>query len=128
MAAVSRVARWAHLILATVFLAGVVVQFFLAGLAISGETSFDAHAGVGWIVQLVAIVIFLVALVARLGWAGIGLSLLLAVLVIVQTALPNADSGWVAALHPVNALVLFVLAHVIVRRDRAIIASPAAAV
>ena len=69
------------------------------------------------------------ALIARAGRQSIGISLGLLVLYIVQTALPAAKASIpaIAALHPVNAMVLFALAVWYARRAwRAGSAAPAA--
>ena len=58
----------------------------------------------------------LVALVAWLPRADLGLSLLMALFGTAQIALASAD-GWAGGLHPLGALLVLVLAAAIVRRD-----------
>ena len=117
MAGVRRAARYAHIGLLGLFLVGVVVQFFLAGLAAFGETDWDLHETLGFTaVHLVSLLVFVAALVGWIGRNAILANLLIPVLTTLQVALPEAD-GWIAALHPVNALVMFVVGHVLLRRS-----------
>ena len=102
-----------HVAAALLFVAAIVVQVFLAGAAIAnlgGSGDFGTHIefgytgiGVAWLVLLVT------ALIARRPRIEVGITLLLLLLYIVQTILPSfkASASWVAALHPVNALLLF---------------------
>ena len=118
--------RWIHIGAAWLFAAGVLVQGYLAGQALTqlgGAGDFEAHRSFGYSVMgILALAVLVSALVVRLPRRHVGLSVLLFVLYIVQTALPNARDGTpaIAALHPVNAMVLFVLAVVIGWRARAI--------
>jgi Family of unknown function (DUF6220) len=95
------------------FVAAIVVQVFLAGAAIAqlgGSNDFSTHRDFGYtVVGLAALAVVATAVVARMGRQSILISIGLLVLYIVQTILPNV-TGVVAALHPVNALLLFALA------------------
>jgi hypothetical protein len=102
------------------FLIGIAVQFFLAGLALFGETDWDAHEELGFtLMHLLSLLAFVIALIGWLprGWMDIGLSFLVFGLTTLQVALPSIDTGWIAAFHPLLALVLFLLAHQISNRD-----------
>jgi hypothetical protein len=116
-------ARWLHTWLAWLFVAAVFVQVFLAGLAIFDATAdFSLHIGFGYsVIGLLALGILLAAVVARVGRTAIALSLLLFILYLIQTALPQARTSLpvLAALHPVNALVMFGLGVTIARRGSA---------
>jgi hypothetical protein len=118
--------RWIHVGAAWLFAAGVLVQGYLAGQALTqlgGTGNFEAHASFGYTVMgLLALVVLVAALVGRLPRRQVGLSVLLFVLYVVQSSLPEArtSSPAIAALHPVNAMVLLVLAAVIGWRARAI--------
>lgn len=106
--------RQVHAWLAWAFVAAIVVQVFLAGLAIpqlGGNGSFETHAGFGYAIGLVALALVIAAVAARAGQRRILQALGLLGLYIVQTILPNLDPGlsFAAALHPLNAMVLFVL-------------------
>ena len=91
---------------------GVVVQVFLAGLGIFGAESFDAHKGFGWIVHTAAIVLFLLALLGPRTGRAIGLGFGLLALMTIQIFFVDAreDAPYVAALHPVFALLVLGLA------------------
>ena len=54
--------------LAVLFLLGVVVQFFLAGLYVFGGTSIDSHRMLGFILMASALAMLVIAVVGRLPW------------------------------------------------------------
>ena len=118
--------RWIHIGAAWLFAAGVLVQGYLAGQALrelGGSGDFEAHRSIGYSVMgILALVVLVAALVGRMPRRHIGLSVLLFVLYVVQTSLPAArdSSPAVAALHPVNAMVLLGLAILIGVRARRI--------
>ena len=104
--------RQVHAWVAWVFVASIVIQVFLAGLAIpqlGGNGNFGTHQGFGYSIGLVALALVLTAVAARAGRRRILQSVGLLVLYVVQTILPNLDPGLsvAAALHPVGALLLF---------------------
>lgn len=101
---ISQIHQW----LARTFLAGLLLQFYLASTPIFGAGSFQPHRMLGSALTLIAFLFPLLALVGRLGRQRIGFSILLVVLVIVQMMLPSLRGAapWIAALHPINALVL----------------------
>jgi hypothetical protein len=105
-----------HAAAAWLFLASIVIQVFLAGAAIKqlgGSDSFASHIDFGYTwVGLAALAVVVTAVVARAGRREILISLGLLALYIVQTLLPAARGSIpaIAALHPVNAMVLFGLA------------------
>lgn len=103
--------------LAWMYLALVVFQVFLAGAGIFGAASFQNHIEVGYFLAFFGPLIVLVA--AGLARAGrlVGLSALLLLLGVVQSILPwlGTDAPYLAALHPVNALVIAFLALTIAR-------------
>ncbi|GIW19714.1 MAG: hypothetical protein KatS3mg065_0010 [Chloroflexota bacterium] len=110
---VRQAARRLHRWVAWLFVAAVLGQIFLAGLAMFGAAdSFALHDAFGsTVVGVVALAVLLVAVVGRLGSTGVGLSFLLLVLTVVQTMLPQARGSLpvVAALHPLNAVALVAL-------------------
>ena len=109
-----RAARLGYRILAGLFVAGAVVQFFLAGLGVFGTgEAFGVHAKVGTILAYASVVLFVLAGALALGGRearrGAGLAALLVVLMVVQYGLVELFSGAVpalAALHPVNGLLV----------------------
>ena len=111
-----------HAIVAWAFVITIVVQVFYAGAAITalgGSGSFATHIGFGYtVVGIAAAAVLVTALVARRPRREVGISAGLLALYIVQTSLPYAKGSlpWVAALHPVNALLLFALAAWYARR------------
>ncbi len=98
-----------HQWLVRIFMAGLVLQFYLAGASIFGVgLSFAPHRMLGFALTIVAILFLVLALLGRLERKLIGFSILLVSLTIVQAILPSlrGNAPWIAALHPVNALAL----------------------
>lgn len=108
--------RQLHAIAAWVFVGTIVVQVFLAGAAIAnlgGSGNFATHIDFGYTaVGLASLAVLLTAAAARLPRRETGITLGLLVLYIIQTALPafRTSVPMAAALHPVNAMLLFGLA------------------
>ena len=113
--------------LTVLFLLGVVVQFFLAGLYVFGGTSIETHRVLGLILALAALILIILALVARLPRKTVLLTVLLLGLSILQSVLANIDINEVEALHPVNALVIAFVAYALMQRSRNYLASKMAA-
>ena len=116
-------ARRAHVAAAWLFAAGVLVQGYLAGAAmgqLGGSGDFSTHQAVGYTLGIVGLAVLLLAVIGRFTRSQIGGSGLLLILYVVQTSLPflRADTPAIAALHPVNAMVLLVLAIIIAVRGR----------
>jgi uncharacterized protein DUF6220 len=105
-----------HAAAAALFVVAIVVQVFLAGAALAnlgGSGNFSTHIefGYSW-VGLAALALLLTALASRRPRRDVLITVGILVLYIVQTLLPSVRTSapWIAALHPVNALVLFALA------------------
>lgn len=93
------------LVLALLTIAGIVVQIFLAGLALFDNASRWAdHKTFGMMLGPLVILLTLAVLLARPSRSLAGMGVALLVLYIVQINLPNASPGWVAALHPLVGL------------------------
>jgi hypothetical protein len=107
--------------LAWVVLVGLLLQFYLVGLALFGVISFEFHRTLGYLLAVPIFLLLVLALAGGLGRRLVGLSALLVVLTIVQATLPSLRFSvpLVAALHPVNALALMGLSAAIVRQSRA---------
>jgi lysylphosphatidylglycerol synthetase-like protein (DUF2156 family) len=108
--------------LAWLFVAGAVIQFFLAGLGVFGAASFGPHMTVGkllWLASLILLVLAaILALSGGLSRGRVGLAALLFVLMVVQWSLIEAFSKGapaLAALHPVNGLLVLSVAFALAR-------------
>ena len=110
--------RQVHAGVAWLLVGSIVVQVWLAGIAIpqlGGTGSFETHRNVGYMVGLVALILVLTALPTGLGRRRILQSLGILGLYIVQSSLPYIGANAIEALHPVNAVVMFVVALVYAR-------------
>ena len=118
----TRAARYAYVVLAWAFVAGVIVQVFLIGMALFDGAGFaEAHVNLGWILHLAPILVLLAAALSRAGrrhwrWA-LALAAVVFVVPILATPALRADLPALAALHPVGALVTFWLAVVVARNS-----------
>jgi hypothetical protein len=106
------VIRRIHLFVAWAFVAALVVQVFLAGLGVFESASkFEAHAGWGFTIGLIPLVLLVLAGAGQLGQRQVLYAAALFGLFIVQSILVamRSSAPVVAALHPVNGfLILFV--------------------
>lgn len=116
-ASVDRVYRY----LTGIYVVALVVLIYLAGEGIFGDhsakiadaKSLDPHRGLGSILGLVAVVLFLLAVAARVNRATVIGTLVLAVLALVaQPALAGGGESnkWVGGFHIVDGIAIFVLA------------------
>jgi hypothetical protein len=122
--------RQIRLGLIAVFLAGVVVQFYLAGRGVfRASSNFDAHKTVGDILHPLSFVIFIasVAIPATRNRVDIGLGFALFVLMTIQAILGDFKHPELGALHPVNGLLVLGAAAGIFSRDRRLTAASRAA-
>jgi len=108
----AQVSRRAYLVVAWLFLAGVAAQVFLAGLSIfAGSSWWTTHKVAAHITEYLPILLIPLALLGRLPGSTVLLSGLLFLLFALQYAFIEiaAATGlsWLAAFHPVNALVIF---------------------
>lgn len=110
-------ARRVYLWSAWLFIASVVVQVFLIGLYLFANADLELHGNFGLVPFALSIAVLAAAFAARLPrrsklWAGA-----LFVATFVQMALPSLKESLpvVAALHPVNALLMFWLAVMLLR-------------
>ncbi len=106
-----RISRIAYLVLACLFAVGILAQVFLVGLSLlGGRPSWSAHFGLGHTLGILPILMIILAYLGKaprplkpLTWVGFATYILLAdVVVFLRGSLP-----FVAALHPVLAIVLF---------------------
>lgn len=121
----TKVARQVHAGVAWLLVASIVVQVWLAGTAIpqlGGSGSFATHRDFGYLIGLITLVLLVTALPTGLGRRRILQSLGIFGLYIVQSSLPYIGIGAIEALHPVNAVVMFLVSLVYARavwRERA---------
>jgi hypothetical protein len=126
---VIRYSRWIHLIAAWLTAASVLLQAYLAGAALAqlgGNGDFSTHISLGYSLPgLLSLITLIAALVGRAPRQQVGLSILLFVDYFVQTSLPEArgSAPAIAALHPANALLMFILACFIGWRARPLVAA-----
>jgi hypothetical protein len=112
---------WLRIVFAAaawVYLAGVVIQVFLAGASLFELTDWTVHASLGWGLGSAPIILLVLALGARIdrrtAWLTAGLTI--AALAQPELAAARHDSPVLAAFHPVNALLVFWLAWVVASR------------
>src|SRR5262249_3651680 len=111
------------------YLAAIALQFYAAGLAVFGVSSFMTHALFGYSMILGAVILLVLTFAAKLS----GRVKILAALVLLLTALQpvlaliRSPVPILAALHPVNALIIFAIAtRIAVSTDAAAGVRPAA--
>lgn len=118
-----------HGALAHLFAGLLVVQFFLAGLGAFEtvhdkhfkDSNFDAHAGLGDALVVLALIIAGIALIGRWSQFVTRVSLLLFGLMVIQSLLGSLgadDSAWFGALHAVNALLIVGVTFLLIRESR----------
>jgi len=124
--------RRLHLALAWVFVLTVLVQVFLAGMALFADRGYwQDHISFGHtVLALAAVLVLLSAAAGRLPRSAIAWAALPLVGYIVQTILAGfrfSGPQEVAALHPVGALVVFWIGILVARRARRFLDQPAEA-
>lgn len=103
--------RKLHAWAAIAWVAVIAIQVLLAGLAIAnlgGSGDFQTHMDFGYDIGFVQLIALVLAFPAKASGRDKAISLGLLGLYVVQISLP-AFKGVVAALHPLNAMVLFTL-------------------
>jgi hypothetical protein len=117
--------RVAHVVVASLVLAGIVAQPFLIGLFLFGAVhNSDLHTAVGYGLFEFGIPLLLITgLLARLPKKEMLFTLLLMADIFLQIVLVNLrdTSSVLAGLHPLNAFALLLIAITVVRRDRALL-------
>lgn len=113
------IARRIFAVASWVFLGAVLVQVFLAGAGLFKLTDFTLHTDFGWLLSAMPIVLVVLARMARVDRRTTQLTIALLAVAVIQPELAAArhDYPVVAALHPVNALLLFWLAWLVARRS-----------
>jgi hypothetical protein len=123
---VIRGARLAYAALAWAFVAAIVLQVFFIGLGLFVDTQDrELHRNFGWILHLAPLPILLAAALAAAGRTRIlqGIGLVVIIFFVPILAAVRSDLPYVAAFHPVGALLAFWLATVMALGATAIIGS-----
>lgn len=100
------------------FLASVGLQVYAAGLALFGVTSFMPHAMFGYLMIIGAVILVVLTALARLPRRALVCAALILALALLQPVLVlvlRSTTPAVAALHPMNALLMLTLAMLITR-------------
>lgn len=110
--------RYLYAASAAILAVGIAVQVFLAGMFLFADGSRETHIEFGYLLTLVPIVVVALAAAARPGWSTFGLTALLLGITWLQPILTyfREAAPFIAALHPVNALLVFGLSIVVTRR------------
>jgi len=130
---VTRLFRIIYLAGACLFLAGALCQFFLAGLGVfAGPSNWGKHREFGLLLGMLALLLIMLALIARLPGRMIGMTAGLFGLFIVQVLLLVPFQFHISynalhiikALHPVNGIALVLVALTLAKRAWAFIQMP----
>ena len=108
-----RIARPIHIVVSWLLVAGLLVQFFLAGMGVFDSSSaFATHRDFGYTLTLLPAVLIVTSLVGRFGRMEpiaaavmLGQFFLQSILVLQRDSTPA-----IAALHPVNGVLLLLIA------------------
>lgn len=113
-----------HQVLAGILMALIATQIYFAGMALFGAGPWGFHIGLGWMIWLSSPVLLITALAGWLGRRAIGLSALVFALTTLQVFLPRlrVSAPFLAAYHPVNAMVLLTLAYLMTRKPSQLLA------
>jgi len=113
-----RLIRRAHLFVAWAFVAGVILQVFLAGLGVfDSPARFVDHVTWGYTLEILPVLLLALAAIGRLGRRQVTFAAALFGMFILQSILValRADFPMVAALHPVNGFAILFLGTVAAR-------------
>lgn len=124
----TRVMRILYIISAWLFALCILIQVFLAGLGVfDSATFFSAHIAFAHNFQYIAILLLILALLGRFPRAIPLFSLLLIVQFVLQYAFVRMSGQlgllFIAAFHPVNAVVMFWVTQHVARRAMTYVAS-----
>lgn len=111
---ITRVFQTMYIVITWLFALGVLVQAYLAGLGIFENAGWlKAHSGLGWSLGQFSILMLILLPLGRFPRKIVLLHLVLVLDVIIQVGLVSFfyafHSSALTALHPVNALVLFII-------------------
>jgi len=110
---IRRFARPIHLVVAWLFVVGLLYQVFLAGLGVfDSSAAFITHRDTGYGLTLVPVVLAVTAFAGRFGRWQVAAALVMLVQFILQSVLVFQRDAVpaIAALHPVNGFVILLIA------------------
>ncbi len=108
-----RIARPIHLVVAWLFVIGLVVQVFLAGMGVfSSATEFATHRDFGYLLTLLPVVLVVTGIVGGFGrWEVIAAAVMFGQFILQSILVLQRDSvPAIAALHPVNGFLMLLIA------------------
>jgi mercuric ion transport protein len=124
--AVIRGARVAYAAVAWAFVAAIVIQVFFIGLGLFvSSRDLELRRNFGWILHLAPLPVLVLAALARAGRTRIlqAVGLVVVIFFVPILAVVRDDLPYLAALHPVGALLAFVLAVALARDATRLIGS-----
>lgn len=115
-------ARYSYLILAGLFTASVLLQTYIAGMAVFVDSAnWTLHTTFVHVFEPLLLVLFVVGFVGELPRLLKAVPVGLFVLLMVQYATASMAGSLVAAIHPVNAVVIILLALLAVKQTWTVI-------
>jgi Family of unknown function (DUF6220) len=123
-----RILRYIYAAASALFVLAVAVQVFLAGMFLFADGSREAHVEWGYTISLMPVVLIVLAAAARPGWRLFGMTAALLLVTWLQSILAalKTIAPVVAALHPVNAMLIFGLGVLVTRRAIGLARTPEA--
>jgi hypothetical protein len=121
-----RAVRFAYAALAWAFVVAILLQVFFIGLGLFVESeNLELHRNFGWILHLAPLPILVAAALARAGRTRIlqATGLVVVVFFVPILAAVRSDLPYVAAFHPVGALIAFWLTTVLARGATSLVGS-----
>jgi len=105
-------------IVSFLFLIGVILQFFFAGLALLGGEDWDLHKNFGWAaLHFTPVLVLVLAYLAKVGRTLLLLTLALTIVSLVQPFwVTEFRDEFLGSMHVLGALVIFTLAHHVAQR------------
>ena len=108
-----RISRPVHVVVAWLFVIGLLYQVFLAGLGVFDSSSaFLTHRDTGYVLTFVPVLLAVTGFLGRFGWWQVGAALFIVMQFILQSVfvLQRDSAPPIAALHPVNGVLILVIA------------------
>lgn len=111
-----RWARYSYLATSVLLTIGVLVQVYIAGMAVFVDPArWSSHVTFGTNLPVFLVLLFALAFVGRLPRTHKGLPVLIFVLFFIQFSTAHRFGSLVGAIHPVNAVIIFWLSMVTVK-------------